>query len=215
MKFLGDVYFMIKFIKAALVATLLFAITAVHAAEYIEGKHYLRLDPPVAPVGETESAHEVVELFWYGCSHCFDFEPYLEDWNAKNKGDISFIRIPAIFNDRWEQHARAFYALEIMGELESAHKLIFEGIHAQGRALRDVDSIARFLAANGVNEEQFRENFNSFAIETKITRAKQLLQQYQVTGVPTLIVDGEYKVSASTAGGYQQALEVVDKLTVE
>lgn len=204
---------MIKYLKRALLAAVLAAVSTANAAEYIEGQHYLRLDPPVAPIEESESAHEVVELFWYGCSHCFDFEPYIEDWNAKNEGDVTFIRIPAIFNKRWEQHARAFYALELMDELENAHKLIFEGIHAQGRALRDVDSIARFLAANGVNEDQFRENFNSFAIETKIARAKQLLQQYQVTGVPTMIVDGQYKVSASTAGGYEQAIEVVEKLT--
>lgn len=206
---------MIKYIKGSLLTVLLAAVATLNAAEYIEGQHYLRLDPPVAPIEESEAAHEVVELFWYGCSHCFDFEPYLEDWHAKSQDKVTFIRIPAIFNKRWEQHARAFYALELMGELESAHKLIFEGIHAQGRALRDIDTIARFLAANGVDEEKFRENFNSFAIETKIARAKQLLQQYQVTGVPTMIVDGKFKVSASTAGGYEQAIEVVEKLTAE
>jgi thiol:disulfide interchange protein DsbA len=206
---------MIKFIKGSLLAVLLAAVATLHAAEYVEGQHYLRLDPPVAPIEESEATHEVVELFWYGCSHCFDFEPYLQDWHEKGHANVNFVRIPAIFNKRWEQHARAFYALELMGELESAHKLIFEGIHAQGRALRDVDSIARFLAANGIDEEKFRENFNSFAIETKIARAKQLLQQYQVTGVPTMIVDGKFKVTASTAGGYQQAIEVVEKLTAE
>lgn len=198
-----------------LFAVAIAAVSTVNAAEYIEGQHYLRLDPPVAPLEEAETTHEVVELFWYGCSHCFDFEPHLDDWQSKSADNVNFIRIPAIFNKRWEQHARAFYALEIMGELESAHKLIFEGIHAQGRALRDLDSIARFLAINGVDESQFRENFSSFAVETKIARAKQLLQQYQVTGVPTIIVDGTYKVSATTAGGYEQTIEVIEKLTAE
>lgn len=206
---------MIKYLKGTFYAVMFAAISTLSAAEYVEGKHYLRIDPQVAPVGEAEAAHEVVELFWYGCPHCFEFEPYLEEWEAKKSDNVNFVRVPAIFNKRWEQHARAYYALEIMGELENAHKLIFEGIHGQGRALRDVDSIARFLAANGIDESKFRDSFNSFAIETKIARAKQLIQQYQVTGVPTVIIDGKYRVSASTAGGYQQTIDVIEQLTAE
>ena len=181
---------------------------------YLEGTHYTRLEPILPPVEETEAAHEVVELFWYGCPHCFEFEPYLEKWQSETHNDVNFVRIPAIFNARWEQHARAFYALEMMNELDKAHSLIFEGMHEQGRALHDVDSMARFLAANGVDEVKFRENFKSFAVETKINRAKQLIRQYQVTGVPAIIVDGTFKISASSAGGYSQVIEIIEQLTI-
>lgn len=203
-----------KILKYAIACLLLLMGAAVLAAgNYQEGTHYVRLDPVIPPVNESDAGHEVVELFWYGCPHCYEFEPHLDKWREETKNDVNFVRVPAIFNPRWEQHARAYYALEMMGALDKGHKLIFEGMHEQGRALADVDSMARFLEANGVDEDQFRENFNSFAMETKINRAKQLIRQYQVTGVPTIIVDGIFKTSASTAGGYPQVIEVVEQLT--
>ena len=186
---------------------------AAQDGQYVEGKHYVRIDPVVPPLENSESKHEVVELFWYGCSHCYDFEPYVNKWKDSKSSDVSFIRVPAIFNARWEQHARAYYSLELMGELDKAHELLFNGIHEQGRGLHDLDSMARYFAANDIDETQFRESFNSFAVETKINRAKQLVRQYQITGVPTIIVDGKFKISASSAGGYQQLVEIIDSLT--
>lgn len=180
-----------------------------------EGKHYVRIDPVVPPVGDGAARHEVVELFWYGCSHCFDFEPHVNKWKQEKADDVEFVRVPAIFNPRWEQHARAYYTLELMGELERGHELLFNGIHEQGRNLNNVDAMARYFAANDIDEAKFREGFNSFAVETKINRAKQLIRQYQVTGVPTVVVDGTYKVSASSAGGYTQLVDVIKGLTAK
>jgi len=89
--------------------------TAVQAdSRYREGQHYLRLATPMPALEPAAAKHEVVELFWYGCSHCNDFDPYLEVWKAKTKADVNLVRVPAIFNPRWEQHARAFYALEFI-----------------------------------------------------------------------------------------------------
>lgn len=201
--------------KAKWMALGLLLITGLaNAAGYVEGKHYQRLNTTVPPVEESEAPNEVVELFFYGCPHCFDMEPYLEDWHEKaDAANVNFVRVPAIFNQRWELMARVYYALEIMGELEAGHALVFDGIHAQGRTLRDEGSVARFLAANGIDEAKFREAFHSFAMEAKISRAKQLLRQYEVTGVPTVIVNGKYKVSATTAGGYTQVIDVIKQLT--
>lgn len=177
------------------------------------GLGYIVLDPAVPRLTEDGTRHEVVELFWYGCSHCFDFEPYIKQWKKEKPEDVDFIRVPAIFSARWEQHARAYYALEIMGELDKAHDLLFNGIHEQGRNLHDLDSIARYLAAHDIDEAKFRENFASFAVETKISRVKQLIRQYQVTGVPSIIIDGKYKTSASEAGGYSQLITIINQLT--
>ena len=183
------------------------------SGNFQEGKDYLRIEPAVPPVGNRDGRHEVVEVFWYGCSHCFDFEPYVNRWKAEKADDITFVRVPAIFSARWEQHARAYYALELMGELERGHDLLFNGIHRQGRSLSNVDAMARYFAANGIDDVTFKESFNSFAVETKINRAKQLTRQYQVTGVPAVIVDGAYKISASSVGGYPKMLEVIKGLT--
>ena len=190
--------------------------TAVQADDhgrYREGQHYTRLATPLPALESSAAKHEVVELLWYGCSHCNDFDPYLEIWKVKTRADVNLVRVPAIFNPRWEQHARAFYALELMGDLEKVHTLIFEAIHDQGRSLPHVGSLARFLGSHGIDEDEFREAFDSFAVETKINRAKQLIRDYQVTGVPAIIVDGTYKVTGSSAGGYQQLIGVIEMLT--
>ncbi|MDW3095808.1 MAG: thiol:disulfide interchange protein DsbA/DsbL [Gammaproteobacteria bacterium] len=207
-----------KFLKITGTLVLLFVVSAAIAADdhahATAGQGYLPLDPAVPRLVENDARHEVVELFWYGCSHCFDFEPYINKWKKEKSDDVNFVRVPAIFNARWEQHARAYYALEIMGKLEQGHELLFSGIHEQGRGLHDLDSMARYLATHDIDEAKFRESFASFAVETKINRAKQLIRQYQVTGVPAVIVDGKYKTSASDAGGYSQLVDVINSLTV-
>jgi len=182
------------------------------AASYEEGVHYVRLQNP-GPRIDLQAKHEVVELFWYGCSHCFRFEPHIAKWLESKPDDVHFIRVPAALNKRWETHARAYYALELMGQLEHAHKLLFEAIHEQGRRLMDKQSIARFLGQNGVNEEQFLKTYDSLEVETKLNRAKELPIQYGITGTPAIIVDGTYRISPSQAGSYPAVLEIVDQLT--
>lgn len=177
--------------------------------------NYIKLDPVVPVLEDNGARHEVVELFWYGCSHCYDFEPHIKAWKENKADDVNFIQVPAIFNARWEQHARAFYALEIMGDLEKGHDLLFSGIHEQSRGLHDLDSMARYFAANGIDESNFRETFKSFAVETKVNRAKQLVRQYKITGVPAIIVDGEYQLSASQTGGYPELIKAIEELVKE
>lgn len=207
---------MFNIAKLAAVSVLFIVSGLVFAAgEHAHKGKYVKLNPEVPPVVDNGARHEVVELFWYGCSHCFDFEPHIKQWKQTKAEDVNFVRVPAIFNAKWEQHARAYYALELMGELEKGHDLLFSGIHEQGRNLQDLDSMARYLAAHDVDEIKFREGFQSFAVETKINRAKQLIRQYQATGVPTVVVNGVYKTSASQAGGYPQLIAVIDELTAK
>jgi len=185
------------------------------AGDHNQRGGYETLNPVVPRLVESDAKHEVVELFWYGCSHCYDFEPHVKQWKQNKSDNVNFVRLPAIFNARWEQHARAFYALELMGELEKGHDLLFSGIHEQGRSLNDLNAMARYFAANGIDEAKFKESFNSFVVETKINRAKQLIRQYQIGGVPAVIVDGKYKLSASQAGGYPQLISQIEALTSE
>jgi thiol:disulfide interchange protein DsbA len=182
------------------------------ADKYQLHQHYLAIEPAVPRLDDT-AAHEVVELFWYGCPHCFEFEPHIEIWLDEKPANVKFIRIPAVLNARWESHAKAYYALEPMEALEQGHKLLFEGIHEQGRRLSDLDSIARFLSQHGIDEKEFRQHFESFSVQTKVNRARELGIQYNVTGVPTVIVDGKFKVSGQLAGGHAQVIEIIEQLT--
>ncbi len=200
--------------RRLVIGMLCLAAVGVHAAEYAEGVEYERISPP-APTSVDEGRVEVVEVFWYGCPHCYDFEPYVEQWLTSKPQMAEFIRLPAVLNPSWVTHARAYYALETMGEADRVHKTLFQAMHEQGRRLTDVDSIARFLAQQGVDEEAFRKAYNSLEVQTKLQRAAELQRRYAITGVPSVVVDGQYRTSASQAGSYEEMLKVIDYLVAK
>jgi thiol:disulfide interchange protein DsbA len=184
------------------------------APDYAEGIEYERIAPP-APTSVNENKVEVVEVFWYGCPHCYTFEPYLEQWLESKPEAAEFVRLPATLNPSWVTHARAYYALETIGEVDRVHEAFFQAIHEQGRYLTDLDSIARFLAQQGVGEDAFRKAYKSLEAQTKLQRASELQRQYAITGVPSVVIDGQYRTSASQAGSYEEMLNVMDYLVTK
>ncbi|MCP4406912.1 MAG: thiol:disulfide interchange protein DsbA/DsbL [Gammaproteobacteria bacterium] len=176
---------------------------------FTEGIHYQALFPQV-PTDAAQGKVEVVALFWYGCPHCYQLEPYVSNWLKDKPGSIDFKRMPATMNPGWVTHARVYLALELIGELERIHPLIFLAIHEQGRRLQDLKSINRFLAQQGVDVNKFLEAYQSPEAQTKLRRVMWLNQQYGAPGVPAIVVNGKYLSSASTAGGYVKLLELIE-----
>lgn len=180
----------------------------------IEGKHYHRISPAV-PTNVEEGKVEVLELFWYGCPHCFDFEPHIKNWKENMPAEASFLRMPSVLNRGWAAHARAYYALETMGEIERIHPIFFSAIHDQGRRLRDAESMARFLSQHDVDADKFKSAYDSMYVETKIKRSDQLARQYGASSVPQVIINGKYRTSARDAGGFENVLKVIDLLVAQ
>ncbi len=204
-------------LSAALVAASLFGVTA-QAAEPLEaGKQYVELSSavPVAVPGKIE----VVELFWYGCPHCYAFEPTINPWAEKLPADVNFVRIPAMFGGIWNVHGQLFITLEVMGVEQEVHKAVFEAIHG-GKKLADPEEMADFLAGLDIVKDKFQDKFkekflstyNSFAVKGKVEDAKKKAQAYQISGVPTMVVNGKYRFDLGTAGGPEGALNVADQL---
>ncbi|KAA0988352.1 thiol:disulfide interchange protein DsbA/DsbL [Pseudomonas sp. ANT_J12] len=196
-------------ISAALVAASLFGMNAAQAAEapaapYVE----LANAVPVAVPGKIE----VVELFWYGCPHCYAFEPVINPWVEKLPSDVNFVRIPAMFGGPWDAHGQMFLTLEAMGVESKVHKAVFEAIQKEHKKLTDKNDMADFLATQGVDKDKFLATFDSFAIKGKIVQAKELAKKYEISGVPTMIVNGKYRFDVGSAGGAEQALKLADKL---
>ncbi|HCU89134.1 MAG TPA: disulfide bond formation protein DsbA [Gammaproteobacteria bacterium] len=175
-----------------------------------EGKHYERIIPEVAT--HTDGKVEVVEVFWYGCHHCFNFEPYLNKWIPSLPDEVVFRRMPAIFAENWKPHSRAFYTAEAIGVLDKIHAPLFEAMHEQNRKIRDVESLGRFFSEQGISEETFQETYNSFTVDNKTRQAEILSRKYGISGVPSVIVDGRYRTSARLTGGYEKMLKVIDHL---
>lgn len=192
----------------AVFGLLLTVFTAQAFAEYEEGFEYKLLDkqPPVAK----STPVEVVEFFWYGCPHCFHFEPYINNWKATKPDDTSFVKIPATFNKTARFHAFVYYALDLMGEAERVSDAIFSAMHKQGKKLANQSDMEAFLSDEGVDIATFRKAMKSFAVDNRVKRASSLFSKYMLRGVPVVVVGGRY-VSGDVKN-YQEMVKVTDHM---
>ena len=197
--------------SAALVTATLFGMTAQAADVPLEaGKTYVELSNPV-PVA-VPGKIEVVEMFWYGCPHCYAFEPVINPWVEKLPADVHFVRMPAMFGGPWDAHGQLFLTLDAMGVENKVHAAVFNAIQKEGKRLTDKQDMADFVATLGVDKDKFLQTFDSFAIKGQIVKAKELAKKYEISGVPTMIVNGKYRFDIGSTGGPEQALNVADQL---
>lgn len=176
----------------------------------VEGTQFTRIEPPVALLAPGKI--EVLEFFSYACPHCNSFEPTLEPWSKKLPADVAFHRVPVAFLYNYENFMRLYYALETMGLVSTMQPKVFAAVHVEGLRLDKPADIAALMAKNGIDRAKFLDVFNSFSVATSIARAKKLMADYKLDGVPTLTVQGRYSTSPGQAGGHEQALAVVDYL---
>lgn len=192
------------------VSALFIGVSASALADYKEGIQYEAVSPPQPT--STKDKVEVVEMFWYGCPHCYHLEPLVEKWLKKKPKNAVFVRIPAVFRPSWELHARAYYTAEILGVLDKTHRAFFDAIHGERLNMNSEDAIMKFFARFGVKNDEFKRVFHSFAVEAKVRRAKDMSVRYGIKGVPTLIVNGKWRTGAQLAGGANNVFKVVNFL---
>ena len=177
---------------------------------YDEGMEYMEISPP-QPTDSGDKV-EVVEMFYYGCPHCYRIEPVIEPWIKKLPDDVEFKRVPAIFQAGWEPLARAYYTAEVLGVLDRIHAPLFTAIHAKREKVFTEPAIREFFVEQGVDPEDFDNAFHSFAVENKVRRAKDLTKRYQIGGVPSFVVNGKYRTNGTYAGGLREVPKVLDFL---
>jgi len=179
--------------------------------QYQEGQHFNTL---TSAQGTSSSAGkiEVAEVFWYGCSHCYNLEPVLSDWVKKLPADVSFVRIPVMWNPANEIHGRVYYTAEALGKLDRINPAMFKAIHVENRALTEEKDILEFFEQNGVSAADFNKTFRSFAVESALKRAKDLTVKYKVRGVPLLVIDGKYTTDGPEIRSHQDLLGVTEEL---
>jgi thiol:disulfide interchange protein DsbA len=202
----------VMFFGASLFALALVAVTAnsSFAANYNAGEHYEVISP--AQPTSSKDKIEVVEMFWYGCPHCFRLEPFVERWLKKKPANVKFVRMPGVFRPSWEIHARAYYTAEILGVVDKVHGSMFDAIHEMKQRMSTEPAILALFKKHGVAEKDFKRVFRSFAVETKLRRAKDMGKRYQARGVPALIVNGKYRTSGHAAGSNSKVFKVVNQL---
>jgi thiol:disulfide interchange protein DsbA len=193
-----------------LVVTPLIAVAEDAAQSYVEGTHYDLITPAVRTADPDKI--EVAEFFWYGCGHCYTFEPMIEQWKKSLPDDVDFHGSPAIWNAQMELHARAFYAAQVLGVMDTMHPVIFQAMNVDRKRLSTEAEIAALFTANGVSAEDFGKAFNSFGVSSQVRQANARARAAKITGTPALMVNGKYHISTRKAGSQANMLKVAESL---
>ncbi len=175
-----------------------------------EGKNYFLIDPPQPTA--TGNKVEVLEVFSYACPHCAHFQPYAEQLKKSLPAGATFGYMPAVFNASWEPYARAYYTAESLGVVDQTHQALFDALHTQHLPMRSIDDLAAFYAQHGVDKAKFMATSGSFEVESKLSRAAGIVKADGIDGTPSIVVNGKYRVTGQSAGGYPQLIELVDWL---
>ena len=196
-------------------ALLLLSVTA-HAqaaksVSYQEGLHYFLIQG--APV-TTTGPIELIEAFSYLCSHCNTFEPFISAWKKRKPDDVEFRRVPVVFGrGSWELYARGYVTAEMMNVGEDAHAAMMDRLWKEKNIMRSMDELADFYSQFGADKDKFLATASSFAVETRLMKDQSKLRDFGITGTPSLVLNGKYRIAGSEAvPNYDVMLDIVDFL---
>ncbi|PTN11383.1 thiol:disulfide interchange protein DsbA/DsbL [Nitrosomonas aestuarii] len=196
-------------IVIVVIGTGLFGMTSAHA-EIVEGRDYKVLENQ-QPV-RSDDRIEVIEFFWYGCQYCNSLHPHIKEWLKNKPSDVDFRYVPAIFRDNWIPGAKAFYTIETLDIMETIHDKIYDAIHQDKINLTDESVLFGWVEKQGVDKEKFVNIYNSFTIQNQVARSNQMTRQYQLTGVPALVIEGKYVTSGRQGGTPQLTIRILDEI---
>lgn len=206
------------FSRLLAVGVLLLALAVPAQAQLAVGRDYVVIEP--AQLTDNPAKIEVIEFFSYACPHCSELNPLIKPWAAKLPADVVFKRVPVGFNTpHYQNMARLYYALEVIGELSRLDAPLFSALHEKGLKLIDDKSIAEWVVAQGVDAKKFSDAFSSFGVVSKAKRADQMAQSAKISGVPAMVVDGRYLIVGKEIKSYADLLvltgKVIDKRRAE
>ncbi len=185
--------------------------------QFTENKQYFRMVPTQPTVGGADKI-EVAEFFWYGCGHCYDFEPHINRWSENKPSSVRFVRIPATWNPLVMLHAQLYYTEEVLvkngkiADPEQFRNTVFEEYHKRGNRMTTEAAIQSVFTRQGVSADDFTNTWKSFEVAQKLRVAQDLARRYSISGVPAIVVNGKYRTGAAEAGGYPKLLEVINEL---
>jgi len=193
------------------VATLIIAATAAFASSVASAQQgYELLESPQQTADPDKI--EVVEFFWYGCPHCFQFEPHIKEWLKTKPDNVEFISMAPPLNPAWKVHSQAFYAAKVLGVLARFHEPMFNAIHKERKSMRKPKDIIKLVESLGLDGDEFGKTMKSFNVDAQIRQSVQKARDARVSAVPTVIINGKYRTSGSVAGSYPQLIEVLNRL---
>ena len=188
------------------------------AGKWVAGVNYRPL-VPAQPTDAAPGKVEVVEVFWYGCPHCYALDPYIESWRKTKPTYIEFKRVPVTWQAVHQSHAKLFYTLEALGKEEAVHSAVFAEMndrknfmYMQGDEHETFSVQVAFAKAHGISETDFTNAYNSFTVQTDMAKADDLVHRYHVDGVPLLVINGKYVTDVNMAGSQANVMSIVSDL---
>ena len=174
------------------------------------GVHYELLDNPTKV--RDPSKIEVTEVFWFGCNHCYALEPYIARWKRDIPLDVTFIKSPATWNDMLKTHARIYYTAKALGIEQQFVPAAFNTIQNEGKMLTGNTELEYYFRGFDVQKDRYKAVSTSFGVRNAVDQADKKMKEWKVTGVPSLVVNGKYKVAASRSVRTDELFDVVDFL---
>jgi len=185
---------------------------SVSADNFEEGTHYETLF-----LGKKTREPEVREFFSYYCIHCYRFESKVEQVKAGLPEGVAFAKthvdfMPYKIKEMRSGIVRSFLALEMMGEEGAVGQKLFEHLHKHGQKLESLEDVADVVAAAGANRQAFMEALDSFPVNVAERRAKDLQRYAELRGVPTLVVNGKYRIHMGKVNEPQELNRLIEYL---
>ncbi|MDO6620823.1 MULTISPECIES: thiol:disulfide interchange protein DsbA/DsbL [unclassified Shewanella] len=193
--------------KALLMAAaLLLAPMAATAADYKEGVHYTVINE-----GPATSKPEITEFFSFFCGHCYNFsktvvpkiEATLPEGVAFNQAHVEFIGA-----DMGVEMSRAFAIAHQLNVEKKVEPAIFAAIHDKKQRFTNLNDIRMVFIANGVDGKDFDAAAKSFMVNAQMSKMKRDTQNAKISGVPSLVVNGKYRVETGAIKSYDELLDI-------
>lgn len=180
------------------------------------GTDYEVLPAPQPTWNPADGKIEVAEVFSYMCHVCAEVQPSVDLFKPTLPADVRWVYVPAAFGGPWDTAARAFFAAQVMGVADRAHSQVFPAIFVQNKIKQGTpEEFADLYAGFGANRATFLSTMQSFGVTAKFNRAKQFALRTGVTGTPTIIVAGKYKVMNTRDRGVQGMFATVNYLVAQ
>jgi thiol:disulfide interchange protein DsbA len=189
------------------------------SGQWTPGTNYTVISP-AQPTDAAPGKVQVIEVFWYGCPHCYALDPYLETWLKTKPDYVDFVRVPIMWGDIHRYHARLFYTLQALGKLDQLHTQVFDEIHlhndplyVQGNPQATFQAQLKFAEAHGISASAFTNAYNSFGVQSNLQRADDLDRRYKIDAVPAIVIDGKYEADVGTAGSEEKLIQLINDLS--
>lgn len=182
------------------------------------GQHYRPIVPAQSTSAEPGQV-EVLEVFWLGCPHCYQIEPFIERWEKTKPAYVKFVGEHVMWGPVHRTHARLYYTLQALGKADTLVPKAFEEIHRHGNMLAAADDSTsqrlqlEFAKANGISEADFKREYNGFAVNTRLQRAEEIMRRYKVESVPFFVINGKYQTDVNMAGGVEQLVQLINDMS--